>query len=318
MVLRDSTPPSDAPARPSLTDLVGCRQPLQLAPMGAAVTPELAVAVIRAGGLGMVPGRSSDQLEAMVRSVRARVDGPLGVGILAEWADRALVERAGELAEVVDFFWGDPDAELVEAAKAQGAIVGWQVGTSAEATAAVRAGCDYVAAQGVEAGGHLRGDVPLDRLLAETLAAVEIPVLAAGGIGTAERAADVIASGAAGVRIGTRFLATPEADVHPDYLAALIEAGTADTCVTEAFGVGWPDAPHRVLCSALAAAERLDTEIVGAHGDWPVPRFSATPPRRATTGQIRAMALYAGESVEAVTSVQPPAEIIAELMRLLV
>jgi nitronate monooxygenase len=147
--------------------------------------------------------------------------------------------------------------------------------------------------------------------------AVGIPVLAAGGIGTAERVAEVMAVGAAGVRIGTRFLVAVEADVHPAYVAALIAASAADTCVTEAFGVGWPNAPHRVLCSAITAAEGLDDETVGAHGDWPVPRFSATPPRRETTGEIRAMALYAGESVEAVKRVQSAAEIVAELTTLL-
>jgi NAD(P)H-dependent flavin oxidoreductase YrpB (nitropropane dioxygenase family) len=282
--------------------------------MGAAVTPELAAAVMRAGGLGMVPGRTPEQIEAMTRDVRAAADGPLGVGILAEWADRALTERAAELAEVVDFFWGDPDAALIDAAKAKGAIIAWQAGSVAEAIAAERAGCDFISVQGVEAGGHLRGDVPLDRLLADTLAAVSIPVLAAGGIGTAERVAELIAAGAAGVRIGTRFLGAPEADVHPDYLAALIAARAADTCVTTAFEVGWPDAPHRVLCSAITAAEGLDAETVGAHGDWPIPRFSATPPRRQTTGEIRAMALYAGESVAAITGLQPTAAIVAELM----
>jgi NAD(P)H-dependent flavin oxidoreductase YrpB (nitropropane dioxygenase family) len=284
--------------------------------MGAVVTPELAAAVVRAGGLGMVPGRTPEQIDAVTRAVRAEAQGPLGIGILAEWADRALVERAAERADVVDFFWGDPDPELVARARAKGAVVGWQVGTTAEAIAAARAGCDYITVQGVEAGGHLRGNVPLDRLLAAALGAVAIPVLAAGGIGTAERVADVIAAGAAGVRIGTRFLAAVEADIHPDYVAALIAARAADTCVTEAFEVGWPNAPHRVLCSAIAAAERLEAETVGDHDDWPMPRFSATPPRRATTGEIEAMALYAGESVEAVTKVQPAAEIVAELIGL--
>lgn len=314
MVL-DKRPTESAPAnRRSLTDLVGCRYPLQLAPMGAAVTPELAAAVIRAGGLGMVPGRTPEQIDAFTRDVRDAIDGPLGVGILAEWADRALVERAADLADVVDFFWGDPDAALIDVAKARGAIVAWQVGSVAEAIAAERAGCAFISVQGVEAGGHLWGDVPLDRLLVETLAAVSIPVLAAGGIGTAERVAELRAAGAAGVRIGTRFLGALEADVHPDYVAALIAARAADTCVTTAFEVGWPDAPHRVLCSAIAAAEGFEAEIVGGHGEWAIPRFSSTPPRRQTTGEIRAMALYAGESVAGISRVQPAGEIVAELM----
>jgi hypothetical protein len=69
-----------------------------------------------------------------------------------------------------------------------------------------------------------------------------------------------------------------------------------------------------VLCSAIGAAEQLEDEVAGVHAGQPVPRFSATPPRRATTGEVRAMALYAGTSVEAVTGLQPAAEIVEELV----
>lgn len=304
--------------RQSLADLVGCRLPIQLAPMGAVVTAQLAAAVGRAGGLGTVPGRTPDEIDLITRDVRAATDGPVGIGILADWADRELIEQAARAGDVVDFFWGEPQREMVEVAAAHGAVVGWQVGSTAEAVAAARAGCDYVAVQGVEAGGHLRGDVPLDRLFAETLAAVDVPVVAAGGIGTAERVAQIMGAGARGVRIGTRFLAADEADVHPDYVAALAAATAADTCVTETFEVGWPDAPHRVLCSAIEAAEHLGADSVAEHGGRPIPRFSAMPPRRETTGEIGAMALYAGTSVDAVRGSQPAGEIVDELMRLVV
>lgn len=282
--------------------------------MGAAVTPDLAAAVIRAGGLGMVPCRTADQAESAIGAVRALVHGPLGAGILAAWADRGLVERAAAAADVVDFFWGGPDAELVDLAKGAGAIVGWQVGSVAEAVAAERSGCHFVSVQGVEAGGHVSGDVPLERLLADTIAAVRIPVVAAGGIGTAEQVTRVLDTGAAGVRIGTRFLAAVEADVHPGYLAALIASSADDTLVTEAFHVGWPDAPHRVLRSAVEAAETRAEGPVGYHDGRPVPRFSATPPRRATTGDVAAMAFYAGTSVAAVTRAQSADAIVEELM----
>ncbi len=281
--------------------------------MGAAVTPDLAAAVIRAGGLGMVPCRTADQAESAIGAVRALVHGPLGAGILAAWADRGLVERAAAAADVVDFFWGGPDAELVDLAKGAGAIVGWQVGSVAEAVAAERSGCHFVSVQGVEAGGHVSGDVPLERLLADTIAAVRIPWWrqAASDGGAVTRVLD---TGAAGVRIGTRFLAAVEADVHPGYLAALIASSADDTLVTEAFHVGWPDAPHRVLRSAVEAAETRAEGPVGYHDGRPVPRFSATPPRRATTGDVAAMALYAGTSVAAVTRAQSADAIVEELM----
>jgi hypothetical protein len=99
---------------------------------------------------------------------------------------------------------------------------------------------------------------------------------------------------------------------------ALLAASAEDTCLTEAFSVMWPDAPHRVLRSAIAAAEALPEGVIGEEpaggGALPIPRFSILPPTRATTGHVEAMALYAGESVTNVSKVQPAAEIVAELV----
>src|SRR4051812_6152369 len=82
-----------------------------------------------------------------------------------------------------------------------GAVAGWQVGSFGEAQAAVRAGCDYVVAQGIEAGGNVRGTQPLEQVLLEVLSAVEVPVVAAGGIGSADRVSGVLALGASAVRV---------------------------------------------------------------------------------------------------------------------
>jgi NAD(P)H-dependent flavin oxidoreductase YrpB (nitropropane dioxygenase family) len=175
-----------------------------------------------------------------------------------------------------------------------------------------------VVAQGTEAGGHVRGTTSLLPLLPLVLDAVRVPVVAAGGIATARTLAAVLAAGAGAARMGTRFVATTESGAHPAYVAALLAASAADTCLTEAFSVMWPDAPHRVLRSAVDAAQALTDEIVGelhhAGQVIPIPRLSVIVPTAGTTGRIDAMALYAGESVEHVTSVRPAAEIIAELV----
>ena len=86
---------------------------------------------------------------------------------------------------MIDFFWGDPDPELVEIAHGGGALASWQVGSADEAVAAERAGCDFIIAQGIEAGGHIRGALGLIPLLSPILGKVAIPVLGAGGIGSA-------------------------------------------------------------------------------------------------------------------------------------
>ena len=144
-----------------------------------------------------------------------------------------------------------------------------------------------------------------------------MPVVAAGGIGTAERVHELLAVGASAVRVGTRFVAAEESDAHPAYVASLIRASRHDTVLTGAFANGWPDAPHRVLSSAVTAAERFVGRTVATLGERQLPAFAPVPPTRQARGEVEAMAMYAGESVDAVTATQPAAEIVAELTAVL-
>jgi NAD(P)H-dependent flavin oxidoreductase YrpB (nitropropane dioxygenase family) len=304
----------------SFTRRVGSEAPIQLAAMPGICTAELVAAVADAGALGMLgaPMMSPDALDAALDEVAKRTRGAVGVNFLMPFLDRACVAVAARRARVVEFFYGEPDAELVAAAGAAGAPVGWQVGSLAEALAAERAGCAYVVAQGTEAGGHVRGETSLLPLLSRVLDAVAVPVVAAGGIATARSLAAVLAAGCGAARIGTRFVACAESGAHPDYVEALLAATAADTCLTDAFSVMWPDAPHRVLRSAIAAARALGDEVIGEEREGgavlPIPRLSVIPPTRHTTGRVDAMALYAGEGVGDVTSVRPAATLVAELV----
>lgn len=304
----------------AFTRLLQLRVPLQLAPLPFHNVPDLAVAVADAGGLGMVglPLYPPEAVAALLEELRARTSGALGVNFLMPFLDRGCLEAAASRVRVIEFFYGEPDPELVAAAHAGGARAGWQVGSCREAAAAEQAGCDFIVAQGVEAGGHVRGRIGVLPLLAEILETVRCPVVAAGGIGGPRELAAVLAAGATGARMGTRFLAASEANVHPAYRQLLIEARAEDTVLTEAFSAMWPNAPHRVLRSSLEAAAAFDGEIVGAlptpGGSFPVPRFGVASPTTETTGTVEAMALYAGESVSAVRRVQPAAEIVRELV----
>jgi NAD(P)H-dependent flavin oxidoreductase YrpB (nitropropane dioxygenase family) len=254
----------------------------------------------------------------MLNQLRASTVGVFGVNFLVPFVDLGAVEAAASRARVVELFYGEPDPGLVARIHQGGALASWQVGSADEGLAAADAGCDLVIAQGIEAGGHMRGELPLLTLLDQILERVGVPVVAAGGIGTASMVATVLAAGAAAVRIGTRFVASDESGAHPTYIDALRVARAADTVVTTAFSVGWPDAPHRVLRSCVEAAAALPDAVVGEEhlGTTVVPvgRFTPPPPGRTFTGAIEAMALYAGLSVDAVQRTQPAAEIIAELL----
>jgi NAD(P)H-dependent flavin oxidoreductase YrpB (nitropropane dioxygenase family) len=247
----------------------------------------------------------------------SRAGAPIGVNFVIPFLNRETLKAVATRVKVVEFFFGDPDPALVELVHTAGALACWHVGSVDEAIAAERAGCNLIAAQGIEAGGHVRGRVGLFPLLGQVLQVVQVPVIASGGVGTAHSMAAALAAGAAAVRVGTRFVAAQESDAHPAYVDALIRARAEDTVLTETFSVGWPDSPHRVLRSCVEAAESFRDDMVGqgAIGGtmYPVRRFAPPTPNRATVGDIAAMALYAGESVDAVRRIQPAAEILREL-----
>jgi NAD(P)H-dependent flavin oxidoreductase YrpB (nitropropane dioxygenase family) len=280
--------------RTRFTELVGCAWPVQLAAMGGGTGgPELAAAVGAAGGLGMVSW--TDEIPDPACGVNFLVPFLPGPGDITAIAQKA---------SVAEFFFGTPCPEAVRAAKSAGAVVGWQVGSAEEARLAVEAGCDYVVAQGNEAGGHVRARRPLDEVLAEVRAEVDVAVLAAGGIATAERVAEVLGAGADGVRVGTRFLICPESRAHPQYVANLLAASGEDTVLTEWFDEGWPEAPHRVLRRALQNAQS---------SGW----RSTQPPVAGADHSVADMAQYAGTGVGQVARIESAAEVVADLVRLL-
>lgn len=286
--------------------------------------PELVAAVTGAGAMGVLPAAGhrpfAIRLEALERELAAAGGSQrtYGCNILMPFLNRADVEVAAERAALVEFFYSEPDADLVESVHAAGTRAAWQIGSVDEARTAVDVGCDFVIAQGTEAGGHVRGETPLVSLLEEVRGSVDVPVIAAGGISSAADVARVLDAGACAARVGTRFVATIESEAHPDYVKALRDANSAGaTVLTTAFGADWPDAPHRVLRSAVEAADALDHDVTGVlevDGEhFPLPRFSTAPPTRDVSGAVEAMALYAGEGVGDVRDVVAAADVVREL-----
>jgi nitronate monooxygenase len=300
------------------TELAGCRVPVQQAPMGSVSTPALAIAVADAGGVGSITamGLTAVELDKILADMTARTTGILAANFLTGQIDREAVAAAAARVQIVDFFWADPDPALVEAAHRGGALACWQVGSLEEARAAADAGCDIVAVQGIEAGGHIRGHSPLLPLLESVLGRLDLPVLAAGGIGDGRAFTAVLAAGADGARIGTRFVAASESGAHPLYKQAVVDAVAGSTEITGAFSVCplCATVPRaRVLRSCIRALRDLADDTVGettAGGQRiTVPKGHGLPPGAAATGHIGAMALYAGESAAGISAVEPTAQI---------
>src|SRR5690242_3232258 len=237
-----------------LCDLLGIRYPILNAGIGPAAGPELAAAVTNAGGFGVLGGGGMP-LEAMRRLVartRALTSGPFGINVIVD--DPVTPEDVEHVAGLVAMgpaaivlFWGDP-TPYVPSAHNQGVKVLVQVGSLDEAKRAAKAGADAVFAQGVEAGGHVRGTTPIWELLPDAVKALKpIPVLASGGIGDGGGFARALQFGAQGVSLGTRFVACDETWTHQAYKQRIVDGKAQDTVLNELFDVGWPNAPHRTL-----------------------------------------------------------------------
>ncbi len=315
--------------RTSLCALLRIDAPIVQAPMGTLAVPALAAAVSNAGGLGMlgVSWLQFDLMREFIRETRRLTARPFGVNLALAWDQHErLAICLEEGARIVSLFWGDP-SPYVAAIREAGATLVQTVGSAAEARRAVAAGADVIVAQGWEAGGHVWGEVATMPLVPCVVDAVRpIPVVAAGGMADGRGVAAALALGASGVWLGTRFLASEEVFVHPDYRERVLRASETDTRHTTLFDVGWEDAPHRTLRNPTLDAWQAagspprgrrpgEGETIAALPDGtPVPRYSEIPPLPGMTGDLAALVHYAGQSAGLVRRVQPAGDIVQELV----
>ena len=313
-------------------DRAGVERPVVQAGMGGGLSrAELAAAVSEAGGLGTIGFLPPDALRAEIAAARERTDRPVAANLLLPFTRRAHAEAAGA-ADVVVTFWGRPrrPAERL-----------WlhQAGSVDEALAARSAGADAVILQGIEAGGHVRGDRPALELLEQARGRLPAgyPLLLAGGIATPADVAAAIERGACAAVLGTRFLMTPESGAHDEYKRRLVDAD--ETVVTELFGMGWP-ARHRVIWNgaarrwlardprgpaAVRALNRLTAPVLArtpfalqgrlaATQRTGVPFYGPAAPTDGTPASLLDTgALYAGETVARIRDIRPAAELVREL-----
>jgi NAD(P)H-dependent flavin oxidoreductase YrpB (nitropropane dioxygenase family) len=309
--------------------MLGLMAPIVQAPVGSAATPELAAAVSNAGGLGMLAltWTPPDAIAARIRATQALTDRPFGVNLILEWDQHERVRAClAESVAVVSTFWGDP-SPYVAGIHAGGALHVHTVGSVEEARHARSAGVDIIVAQGWEAGGRVRGQVATLPLVPAVVDAVKpVPVVAAGGIADGRGLAAVLALGADAGWVGTRFLLAEEASVHDEWRRRIRAACETSAVYTTAFDGGWPNAPHRVLRnSTLDAWERAGRPAApGRPGEGDVlaqapdgslvHRYDATPPMCGATGDVEALALYAGQSAAIVDDVRSAAAIVDQLV----
>jgi NAD(P)H-dependent flavin oxidoreductase YrpB (nitropropane dioxygenase family) len=313
----------------ALLERIGVELPVFQAGMGGGLARhELAAAVSDAGGLGTIGTDPPHVLERELAAAREKTGKPVAVNLLLPFAGRghwAVARRA----DAVVTFWGRPVRRVPGV---------WihQCGSVEEAREARAAGADGVIVQGVEAGGHVRGDRPAHDVLAETRAALgpDYPVLLAGGIAEASDVRVALEAGADAVVAGTRFVMSDECRAHGAYKQRLTES--RETVITELFGVGWPSARVRVIWNeacerwltgdergpgwvraaqqVLSVLPQQVLEPLVRHQRPALPLFGPYAPVTNGPGNLLdAGALYAGETVARMHDVRPAGELVREL-----
>ncbi len=237
---------------------LGLEAPIVNAPMGGVAGGALAAAVSAAGGLGMIGVGSAGSVDMLVREagIPQRLGIRFGIGLLS-WAlerEPALLDAAVDAAPVlVSVSFGPPDRWIGRLHDA-GILAATQVYDVVAARRAVESGIDVIVARGSEGGGHGRNGLATLPLLQAVLDSISTPVLAAGGIGSSRGVAAVLAAGAAGVWLGTPFLACPESLLSSAGRARVVAANESDTVYTRVFdiahGYPWPaEFGERVLAN---------------------------------------------------------------------
>jgi len=301
-----------------LTERLGIRYPVISASMTGVAHGQLARAVSRAGGLGMLGIGSQVPIEALAQEARIASDGgalPFGVGLTA-WAlpDRPeLVEATVEQRPaLVSLSFGPVRARDVELLHAGGILVSAQVHSPQAARDAAAAGVDLVEAQGTEAGGHT-GTVAMLPLLQRLQQEIDTPLLAAGGIATPGALAAVLVAGAVGARIGTPLLLSQEAVVAQAARDRLRLAEVDDTVLSPLFDralrPGWPQV-YQLRTLANDFTDTWIDKVDNLTQDHSALRQLADA---VESGDYNIAPILAGQTVGLLQAGRPAAEVIIEL-----
>jgi len=306
--------------RTRICELFGIEHPVVLGGMAGATGSDLAAAVSKAGGLGILgcAGLAAGRIAAVAREMRDRTRKPWGMNLLLFRADEeAIAAVLGAEPPVFSTAWPWPEQDLeplFSRARAAGSKVVHMAATVAEARRAARAGADAIVAQGTEGGGHV-GLMGTMAFVPQVVRAVApVPVLAAGGIATGAGLAAALALGAEGALLGTRFLATPEAPVSAAHKQAILDSDGHDTLLTEIPDIAnarvWPGAFSRV------ARNRLIEEWSGREGELRARRdeVGARMRRAAETGDRAYAPLFLGQDAGLVDSIEPAGEIVRRVV----
>ncbi len=303
-----------------ICDLLGIDHPVVLGGMGTATTALLVSAVSNAGGFGTLgtSAFNAKMLDGEIASIRERTDKPFGVNhLLFQLKEDMFAVTLRARPAVVAFAWARKDQNLrdyFKRAHDSGAKVMHMAGEVPEALRAAEAGADVLVAQGTEAGGHVGWMASLPLLPMMVKAVAPLPVLCAGGIADGRGLAAALALGAEGVLLGTRFMATIEAPIHPNFKQAIVESDGHDTVLTEI-----PDlATQRVWPGAMSRAKRNKFIERWAGREWALRQNAGEIGRQAAaaraSGDVENASISYGQDTGLIDSIKSVKEVVLDII----
>ncbi|WP_026487226.1 enoyl-[acyl-carrier-protein] reductase FabK [Caldanaerobius polysaccharolyticus] len=294
-----------------LCDILGIKYPIIQGGMAWVATAELAAAVSNAGGLGIIGAGNAPAsfVRQQIRKARELTDKPFGVNVMlmSPFVEEVMDAVCEERVSVITTGAGNP-GKYIERLKSLDIKVIPVVPSVALAKRMEREGVDAVIAEGTESGGHI-GELTTLALVPQVVDAVNIPVVAAGGIADGRGFVAAMALGACGVQIGTRFICAVECTAHENYKKAVLQAGDRDSVVT-----GRPTGhPVRVLKNRLTRQFEL---LEKNHA--PVEEFEKLGAGKlkaaVVDGDVEYGSVMAGQIAGLVNEIKPAAQIIQDIL----
>lgn len=293
-----------------LNEILGIKYPFIQGGMANIATAQLASAVSNAGGLGIIAagGMNADTLRENIRACAAATDKPFGVNLMLmhpQIDDLAKVVLE-EGVKYVTTGAGMP-SKYMEDWKAAGIKVFPVTSSVTMAKRLQSLGADMIIAEGCESGGHV-GEMTTMALVPQMVDALDIPVIAAGGVASGRQLAAAFALGAVGVQMGTVFLASDECPIHQNYKGAVLKARDNDTVVTGRIS----GSPVRILKNAMSR-QYVKKEKEGAD-IMELEKYTLGSLRRAVfDGDTKTGSLMAGQVSGMVSEIRPAAQIMADI-----
>ncbi len=290
-----------------LCELLGIEYPVIQGGMAWVATAELAAAVSNGGGLGIIAagGAPAEVVREQIKKCREMTDKPFGVNVMlmSPFAEEVMKVVIEEKPAVVATGAGNP-GKYIPDLKAAGIKIFPVIASVAMAKKMEKDGVDGVVAEGTESGGHI-GEITTMCLVPQVADAVNIPVIAAGGIADNRGAVAAFALGADGIQVGTRFICSEECIAHQNYKDAVLKAKDRDAVVTGRS----TGAPVRALKNKLTR-EYAKLEAAGASKEE-IENLGVGGLRRAfAEGDVQTGSLMAGQSAAMVNKIEPCADII--------